>query len=74
MQSNTVRIIIVIRFNDVEYRWVSYQNWTYSLVFALTKEQVNMDNIMLDCHGIDTVASVYLNGGLVNTTDNMFVR
>ena len=32
------------------------------------------DSIILDCKGLDTAASVYLNGNLLGTTDNMFTR
>ena len=65
---------LLYRFNDVEYRWVGLTNWTYSLTFPLTSDQVDMGSVVLDCHGLDTVASVYVNNVLVGTSDNMFVR
>ena len=65
---------LLYRFNDVEYRWVAEGNWTYDVVFALTQEQAERTSLLLDCHGLDTVASVYINNVIVGTSDNMFVR
>ena len=65
---------LLYRFNDVEYRWVARGNWTYDVVFALSQEQVERTSLLLDCHGLDTVASVYINNVIVGTSDNMFVR
>ena len=65
---------LLYRFNDVEYRWVALTNWTYSLTFPLTQDQADMVSVLLDCYGLDTVASVYINNVLVGNSDNMFVR
>ena len=65
---------LLYRFNDVEYRWVALTNWTYRLTFPLTQEQVDKTSVILDCQGLDTVASVYINNVLVGNSDNMFVR
>ena len=73
-QAGTLSSGLYYRFNDVEYRWVSYSNWTYQLEFTLTKEQIQRSSVKIDCHGLDTVASVYLNNVLAGTSDNMFTR
>ena len=65
---------LLYRFNDVEYRWVAEGNWSYEVVFTLTQEQVERSSLLLDCHGLDTVASVYINNVIVGTSDNMFIR
>uniref|UniRef100_A0A3Q3IQJ5 Beta-mannosidase n=1 Tax=Monopterus albus TaxID=43700 RepID=A0A3Q3IQJ5_MONAL len=57
------------RFNDVSYGWIALYNWTYVNVFTVTKQKVHL---VFD--GVDTVASVWLNGILVGETDNMFRR
>ena len=62
------------RFNDVEYRWVSLHNWTYSTLISLTEEQLQRRIIQLDCHGLDTVATIIINQEVVATTNNMFIR
>ena len=62
------------RFNDVEYRWVSLHNWTYSSLLSLTQAQLQSRLIQLDCHGLDTVATIIINDQEVANTNNMFVR
>nr|CAD7590061.1 unnamed protein product [Timema genevievae] len=63
------------RFNDLLYRWVARDNWTYARTFAinadtfLTKRQVT-----LVFHGLDTVAEVFVNDVSVGVTNNMFTR
>ena len=62
------------RFNDVEYRWVAQHNWTYSTVLSLSQTQLEREVIQLDCHGLDTVATIIINQEVVATTNNMFIR
>ncbi|TRY79762.1 hypothetical protein TCAL_08106 [Tigriopus californicus] len=62
------------RFNDQEYRWVSYENWTYSAEFVVDQDTLNHDFIVLDCKGVDTVSTIMINDQLVGETNNMFVR
>ncbi|XP_011211582.2 beta-mannosidase [Bactrocera dorsalis] len=59
-------------YNDVDMRYISYGNWTYSLNFA--EEIKDSRLINLTFHGIDTISEIYLNGHLLGYTDNMFVR
>ncbi|CAN9501998.1 unnamed protein product [Ophioblennius macclurei] len=62
------------RFNDVSYRWISLQNWTYSTTFSLSDTFRQKQKVLLVFDGVDTVASVSLNGMVVGKTDNMFRR
>ena len=62
------------RFNDVEYRWVSQHNWTYSTLLSLSPAQLEREVIQLDCHGLDTVATIMINQEVVANTNNMFIR
>ncbi|XP_036224160.2 beta-mannosidase [Bactrocera oleae] len=59
-------------YNDIDLRYISYDNWTYSLNFA--EEIKDSRLINLTFHGIDTISEIYLNGHLLGYTDNMFVR
>ena len=61
------------RFNDVNTRWVAYENWNYTTTFQWNATST-AGSIILDCKGLDTAASIYLNGNLLGTTDNMFTR
>ncbi|KAJ4448986.1 hypothetical protein ANN_00378 [Periplaneta americana] len=65
---------IYYRFNDIEYRWVSRDDWTYSTNFQVAPELIQKQQIFLVFHGVDTVASVYLNDEHIGDCDNMFVR
>uniref|UniRef100_A0A4W6DMM4 beta-mannosidase n=1 Tax=Lates calcarifer TaxID=8187 RepID=A0A4W6DMM4_LATCA len=57
------------RFNDVSYRWIAFDNWTYTTTFNVSKQKV-----LLVFDGVDTVATIWLNGVIVGNTDNMFCR
>lgn len=39
------------RFNDDVYRWVSYENWTYSTTFQLSPEMEDKAIKVLECQG-----------------------
>lgn len=60
------------RFNDLDYRWISLDNWTYSLNFTVPDETRQMKRVVLLFDGVDTVSTITLNGITVGTTDNMF--
>ncbi|KAJ9591465.1 hypothetical protein L9F63_002071 [Diploptera punctata] len=65
---------IYYRFNDIEYRWVSKENWTYSRTFEVSEDFLEKQQIFLVFYGIDTIASVYLNDQHIGDCENMFVR
>ncbi|XP_037098092.1 beta-mannosidase [Syngnathus acus] len=60
------------RFNDLLYEWISLDNWTYATTFVVSKELRSKRQVLLILDGVDTAASVWLNGVLVGRTDNMF--
>lgn len=62
------------RFNDVEYRWIALDNWTYSRKFTLPSSISTWQKVNLVCEGIDTVATITLNNIIVGKTNNMFVK
>ncbi|KAK8786238.1 hypothetical protein V5799_007398 [Amblyomma americanum] len=62
------------RDNDERFAWVGHDNWTYTRDFQLKEEHTHHRRILLVAHGIDTVATVYVNDVPVGETDNMFVR
>ena len=61
-------------YNDVDYKWVGRENWTYTKTFRFHASWRSRENIVLNLEGVDTVATVLLNDKVVGTTDNMFVR
>ena len=64
------------RFNDLNTRWVAYENWNYTTRFDVnaTVRGVSEASLMLDCKGVDTASTIYLNGNVLGRTDNMFAR
>ncbi|KAM4625009.1 beta-mannosidase [Polymixia lowei] len=60
------------RFNDVSYRWIALDNWTYTITFSVPPELRSKQRVVLVFEGVDTVASIFLNGVIVGKTDNMF--
>ncbi|KAG7458795.1 hypothetical protein MATL_G00224440 [Megalops atlanticus] len=62
------------RFNDLAYRWISLDNWTYTTTFSVPAEIKNKQKVSLVFEGVDTVSIISLNGAAVGKTDNMFRR
>lgn len=60
--------------NELDQQWVGEQTWEYKRTFELDEKQAGGGAVVLNCDGLDTVADVSVNGHLVGTADNMFVR
>ena len=58
--------------NEKQLQWIENENWEYGTKFILTTKELKTENIDLEFEGLDTYASVYLNGELVLEADNMF--
>jgi len=59
--------------NEEKVQWVEKEDWQYRMTFTLTKEQLARQAAVLNFEGLDTYADIYLNGSLLERTDNMFV-
>ena len=53
-------------------QWVGEQAWTYRRNFQATDALCARGHLLLRCEGLDTFATVFLNGVQVGKTDNMF--
>lgn len=73
-RSQVLKQDILYGKNDLQYRWVGSENWTYSTTFAIDHLIARSQSVKLVLHGIDTFASIYLNGHEIGSTDSMFVR
>ena len=60
--------------NEKRVLWVAESDWTYRTSFACTDELFSEDKVFLVCDGLDTLATVVLNGQELGHTDNMFRR
>ncbi|XP_062852081.1 beta-mannosidase isoform X2 [Trichomycterus rosablanca] len=62
------------RFNDLAYRWISLDNWTYTTSFSVPDNVKASKKAVLVFEGVDTVSTISLNGVVIGKTDNMFQR
>lgn len=60
------------RLNERAVQWVDKEDWMYETHFDLDDATFNKENIRLHFMGIDTYATVYLNGENILEADNMF--
>ncbi len=61
------------RCNEEVVRWVEEREWWYRCEFHLPGSFLQHDEVELVFHGLDTVATVWLNGERVGECDNMFI-
>jgi len=59
--------------HELGVRWVDDEDWVYRTEFEFSKDP-ERPHVRLRFGGLDTVASVYLNGERVGEHDNMFVE
>ena len=58
--------------NEQKLQWISKKSWNYKLHFTPEKELQQKKNKRLCFYGIDTYATVYLNGKKIISANNMF--
>jgi len=59
--------------NELDLQWIEERDWEYRASFKITAALLAESEIDLVAEGLDTVATVYLNGKRVAATDNMFI-
>jgi beta-mannosidase len=60
------------RDNNKAVQWAAQTGWIYRTTFESTPQQLAMKYVELVCHGLDTFATVTLNGTTLGSTNNMF--
>ncbi len=58
--------------NERRVAWVAQKDWEYARAFDVQPEVMQRGQIWLVCDGLDTLASLTLNGQPLGSTDNMF--
>lgn len=61
-----------IEDNEKDVQWVEKRNWTYLMDFDLSEEELKHSKIELQCQGLDTYASLWINDVLIGNVDNLF--
>ncbi|MFG6114870.1 glycoside hydrolase family 2 protein [Halobacillus sp. MO56] len=60
--------------NDLKSKWVEEKVWWYRTEFEFNKKKLQTDEILeLTFEGLDTYATIYLNGLEIGSTENMFI-
>jgi beta-mannosidase len=60
--------------NEKRVQWVAESDWIYRREFACSPELMAEEKIFLVCEGLDTLATVVINGNELGRTANMFRR
>ncbi len=60
--------------NEKKVMWVAEQDWDYRHTFQVEAAVLGEDKVFLVADGLDTLATVTLNGKALGDTDNMFRR
>lgn len=58
--------------NETAVQWVSDLPWSYSRSFVVSPEFLRKRRIVLRCEGLDTIATIRINGREVAFANNMF--
>ena len=58
--------------NEKHVAWVAEKDWEYQYQFNVQEDLLAKENILFVCDGLDTLATVILNGQELGSTDNMF--
>ncbi|HEV2455923.1 MAG TPA: glycoside hydrolase family 2 protein [Verrucomicrobiae bacterium] len=60
------------RDNEGSLQWVGKSNWVYKRSFDVPDAALKNDRVLLRCEGLDTLATIKINGQNVGTANNMF--
>ena len=60
------------RDNEKAVQWVGESDWIYQRTFDVPEEVLKNDRVLLRCEGLDTLATIKINGQEIGRADNMF--
>jgi beta-mannosidase len=58
--------------NEAKLQWVAEVDWEYQLAFTPQADLLKQSKLELVCDGLDTLATLNLNGKMLGKTENMF--
>lgn len=58
--------------NEKQLQWIENEDWEYETKFTISESELKNQNIDLLFEGLDTYATVFLNGKVLLEADNMF--
>lgn len=57
--------------NELQTQWIGKSDWRYEREFTVDAALLSRTHVELVCHGLDTIASIEINGRPVGQTENM---
>jgi beta-mannosidase len=60
------------RDNELGLMWIGETDWVYRRAFDVPEDFLACERVLLRCEGLDTLATITLNGQEIAQTDNMF--
>ena len=60
------------RDNEGALQWVGKSDWAYKRTFDVPDDVLNNDRVLLRCEGLDTLATIKINGQKIGAANNMF--
>ncbi len=60
--------------NEALVAWIGRTDWEYTTTFSVPAEALEEERVDLVCEGLDTVATIYVNGVEVGRSENMHVE
>jgi len=58
--------------NESKVQWIGERDWTYRRSFDVSENFLKQEHVLLHCDGLDTLATIEINGEKIGATDNMF--
>jgi len=60
------------RDEELSTQWIGRTGWTYARTFTVSRSLLGRDRVLLRCEGLDSLATIRVNGRKVASTENMF--
>ena len=60
------------RDNELKLQWIGEVDWVYARNFSVPADLLKHERVLLRCEGLDTFATIRINGSEVARTNNMF--
>ena len=60
------------RDNEMAQQWIAEKDWIYTRTFNVPASVLAEEQVLLRCEGLDTFATITLNGREIARTDNMY--
>ena len=60
--------------NEIQVQWIGRQDWVYERSFSVPAALLAERSVFLNCDGLDTIATIFINDRRVAHSENMFAR